>query len=402
MGKNRAKIGIYLISILMMGAIGISSALATIGAHFSQYDQTYIANLASVVALAVIPTTIVTGKLMDFVSKKTLTLVGIVLFLVGGVTPVFMTDFNVILGFRVIFGVSVGLIQTLCAALVAENYEGVDRDKVMGTMNSFQMLGCIVMQIVGGRLAELSWNTVFWVHLIAVVGLVGWFFLPNHKPARVSAAANPAAPKEKFQITGGCVLAWVLMLIYFIAGQVYSNCISYVIAENGIGSAMDAGMAITMFAIGGFCMGFFFSKVSAGFRRATLGFGLLVSTIAYIIVALSGSLTMLYIGSFVTGLGFSICMPSLMNGAANSVNAASAGVAVAVATCLQNVGQTVSPYITNPVGRYFAPKMGLTPNQGTMVCFGIVLCVVGVILFLSGVVKNAREKKASHPQPSQA
>ena len=393
MSKNRAKIGIYMISMLMMGAIGISSALATIGAHFSQYDQTYIANLASVVALAVIPTTIITGKLMDYVSKKTLTLIGIVLFLVGGITPVFMTDFNVILGFRVVFGVSVGLIQTLCAALVAENFEGVDRDKVMGTMNSFQMLGCIIMQVVGGKLADVAWNAVFWVHLIGIVGLIGClFFLPNHKPARVKSA--DAAPKEKFHITGGCVLAWVLMLVYFIAGQVYSNCISYIIAENGIGTAADAGLAITAFAIGGFCMGFLFSKVSVRFRKATLGLGMIIGTIAYIIAALAGNLTVLYIGSFVTGLGFSICMPSLMNGAANSVNAASAGIAVAVATCLQNVGQTISPYITNPVGLYFAPKLNLSANQGTMVVFGIVLGIIGVILFVSGLVRNAKTKTA--------
>lgn len=388
MNKNRAKIGIYLVAMLMMGAISISSALATIGAHFTQYDQTYIANLASIVALAVIPTTIITGKLMDFVSKKTLTIIGVILFLIGGVAPFFVSDFNVILGFRVIYGISIGLIQTLCAALVAENYEGADRDKVMGTMNSFQMLGCVIMQIISGKLATISWNTVFWVHLIGIVGLIGAVvFLPNHKPVRV---ASNGAPKEKFHITGSCVLFWILMLVYFIAGQVYSNCISYIIAENGIGTAMDAGLAITAFAAGGFCMGFFFSKVSAKCRNATLGVGMIVGTISYIIAALAGSMTVLYIGSFACGLGFSIAMPSLMNGAANSVNAASAGIAVAVSTCLQNVGQMISPMITNPVGQFFAPKLGLSPNQGTMVVFGIVLAIVGVILVVTGVVKNAK------------
>ncbi|MCI8593659.1 MAG: MFS transporter [Oscillospiraceae bacterium] len=395
MKKNNAKIGIYMVSVLMMGAIGISSALATIGAHFPQYDQTYIANLASAVTLAVIPTTLVTGKLMDFISKKALTLAGIVLFLIGGVVPFFLDNFNAILGCRIIFGVSIGLIQTLCAALVAENYEGADRDKVMGTMNSFQMLGCIIMQLIGGRLADMAWNYIFLVHLIAIVGLIGCVcFLPYHKPVRrVESSAAAAETKEKFHITGGCVFAWVMMLIYFIVGQVYSNSVSYVIMENGIGTAADTGIAITCFAIGGFVMGFFFSKVSAKARHITMAIGLLVGTASYILVAFSGNLIMLYIASFITGLGFSIMMPSLMNGAANSVNAATAGVAVAVSTCLQNVGQTVSPYITNPVGYYFAPKLGLTPNQGTMLIFGIVLLILGVILLAVGISKNAKEVK---------
>ena len=45
--KGRIKISIYAIALLMMGVIGITSALATIGANFPDASQTMIQNLIS-------------------------------------------------------------------------------------------------------------------------------------------------------------------------------------------------------------------------------------------------------------------------------------------------------------------------------------------------------------------
>ena len=75
--KSRIKIGIYGIGILMMGVIGISGALTAIGAHFPDASQTMIQNLISIPCLVVIPVTLIVGKLMDSVSKKLLSIIGI-------------------------------------------------------------------------------------------------------------------------------------------------------------------------------------------------------------------------------------------------------------------------------------------------------------------------------------
>ncbi|MFR9062739.1 MAG: hypothetical protein ACLVJO_02665 [[Clostridium] scindens] len=56
--KGRIKISIYAIALLMMGVIGITSALATIGANFPDASQTMIQNLISIPCL-IIPTTII-------------------------------------------------------------------------------------------------------------------------------------------------------------------------------------------------------------------------------------------------------------------------------------------------------------------------------------------------------
>lgn len=329
---------------------------------------------------------------MDFIAKKTLAIIGIILFIVGGVLPAFANDFNMILVYRGIFGVGIGLIQVVCSALVTENYEGSERDKVMGTMNSFQMFGCIVMSILGGYLGSLGWNTVFYVHSVAVISLIGaMVYLPYKKPLGKSATAN--VPQEKFQMTNACI-GWIIcMFIFFIGGQIFSNAVSFLITDLHLGSVAETGLVVSFFALGGFVMGFTFGKLSKVFKNATMAVGFLTLAISYLIMALSGNIILIYIGSFICGLAFSICMPCIMVGTANSVNAASAGMAIAIATCAQNLGQTISPYVVNPVSEPLAAGMGLNVSQMTIIVGAVLIGVLGIIFLIRGLAQNSKERK---------
>ena len=166
MKKSNAKIGIFMSAILMMGVIGVSSSLAVIAEKFNLQIMDVVAGLISVSCLAMIPVTVLSGILMSYISKKVLLITGIILFILGGVLPSQMESFQMIVALRVLFGIGVGIIQPTCSSLVAENYEGSERDRTMGTMNSFQMLGCMVMSILGGQLGATANGAVnvFYVH----------------------------------------------------------------------------------------------------------------------------------------------------------------------------------------------------------------------------------------------
>ena len=197
--KGKIQIGIYLVSVLMMGVVGIASALSVIGSNFPELSQTDVQTLISIPCIVIIPVTLIVGKLMQVMSKKLLALIGIVLFLVGGVVPAFMTSFLALQVLRGVFGAGVGILQVVSTALVAENFEGAERDRVQGNLQAFQMLGCAIMVFVGGWLATLGWNVVFYVHLIGVISLVvALTCLPNVKPsAQAKAAGSAPAPRRK-------------------------------------------------------------------------------------------------------------------------------------------------------------------------------------------------------------
>jgi MFS family permease len=388
--SSNAKIGIYLSAILMMGVIGVSSSLSTIGAHFPKLDQTAITNLISVPCLVVIPVTLIAGKLMEYIAKKALVITGIVLFILGGVLPAFLNDFTAILIMRGLFGVGIGLIQVLCSALVAENYDGAARDKVMGTMNSFQMLGCAGMSLIGGYLGSLGWNIVFFVHLLGIISLIAAsVYIPYQKPLGKSITNTSAKPQVT--ITNACIGWIIFMFIFFIGGQIFSNSVSFLVTELHIGSAAEAGLTLTFFACGGFIMGFIFGKINATLRNVTMSFGFLMLAVSYLIMALSGNIIAIFLGALICGLAFSICMPCIMVGAANSVNAASVGMAIAITTCSQNLGMTLCPYVVNPVSKALSQAVRLNTNQMAIILGAVLIGAFGVIFLIRGIIQNNKE-----------
>ena len=111
--KAKIKIGIYAMAVLMMGIVGVSGSLTVIGAQFPNASQSMIQSIISIPCLAVLPTTILSGKLMDIMPKKTLGILGMLIFLVGGVVPFAFVSLPLILLFRALFGIGVGIVQAV-------------------------------------------------------------------------------------------------------------------------------------------------------------------------------------------------------------------------------------------------------------------------------------------------
>ncbi|WP_317855247.1 MFS transporter [Chakrabartyella piscis] len=378
--KNMTKIGIYLCALLMMGAIAVASNLANIMAAFPEESPTTIvAYMISVPCMIVIPVTIITGKLMGQIAKKTLMIVGVILWLVGGVTPYCMDSLQMIFAMRCLFGVGLGMVQTLCAALVVENFEDPEeRDKTMGNMSASQMLGCIIFSLVAGNLGQISWNVAFLVHLIAVISLVGAIVcLPYQKPVAISASGE----KVKFTPTPSMWIWVVAILIYLTGGQTYANSASAIITEMNLGDSVAAGYSLAIFAVGGLLMGIAYGKVAKIFGKMTLSAGCVLMSCGYLLIVFANGLAMSYLGAFFCGLSISMCLACIMNGSAGSVPLASSGMAVSIATCLQNVGMALCPYVVNAAGASIANGTGsFTTNQGALLS-GLVILMALAIAF---------------------
>ncbi len=384
--KNNAKIGIYLCALLMMGAIAVASNLANIMGAFPEVDpNTIVFYLISIPCLIVIPTTIIAGKLMESISKKTLMIAGILFWLVGGVAPYFMDTLNGILAMRCIFGVGVGMVQTLCAALVVENFSDTEeRNKTMGNVAGFQMLGTVIFSLVAGNLGKMGWNVAFLVHLIAIVSLVAAIVcLPNKKP--ISDSGEKAVFQPTNEMWVWCIGFFILMIV----GQTYANTASQIIEKMKFGDSVAAGYSLAIFALGGLIMGFAFGKIASIFGKMTLSFGAILMGISYLTIVFATNLLLSYLGAFIFGLGLSICIPCILNGSANSVQQSSSPMAVSIATCLQNIGMAICPYVVIPIGASIASSTGLLVEQGALIFSTVVLVLLSMVFgYINSKPKN--------------
>ena len=373
-------------AVLMMGIVGVSGSLTVIGAQFPSASQSLIQSIISIPCLAVLPTTLLSGKLMGSMPKKTLGMIGMLIFLIGGVAPFMLTSLPVILVLRGIFGIGVGIVQAVASALVAENFVGPEREAVQGTMTSAQMLGCAVMVFAGGWLGDIAWNASFLVHGIAVLSLIIAFICLPLVRAPKKDSADVARGKTHLNKSSW---SWAgITFLLFIGVQVYTVYISYVLNEKSIGGAAESGATVAVACIGGFIMGILYGKLAGRAGNLTFAIGLFVMALSYLILALAGSMTAIYTGGFVYGIAMAICMPAAFVNTANSVDAFSSAMALSITMCAQNLGQFVCPYIMNFI-------TGITgsaqPSTLTYLLAAILLAGMGVPAVFWGMRKNTRK-----------
>lgn len=379
--KKKIKMGIYAIGLLMMGVIGINSSLATIGAAFPDISQTMIQNLISVPCVAVIPTTLLTGKLMEKFSKKNIVLVGIVCFIVGGVAPAFINSFTGILVMRAILGVGVGICQVVSTALAVENFDGHESQEVQGVLQSAQMIGCAVMVFLGGTLADLNWHYAFLVHLIGIIAFILVVFtIPVNKPIKQQ------SEKGKVHLTKKTWIWALFMCVLFVAFQVYNVTFSFLVSEAQLGSATDAGLSVAFFTIGGAIMGILYGKLAQLLKNYCISLACLLLTISFILIANASNMVMCYVGSILFGVAIVTSLPGVFIQAGLSVDTVSAGFAVSVVTCAQNFGQFICPYILNPLSNVLTLS---AVNSRTCFMLGAILsAVLAIIMFIWGKKEN--------------
>jgi MFS family permease len=382
--NQKIKLAIYSFSILMMGVIAIAGGMGVIAQHFPGRD---INALIALPSIPIIIVTIVAGKLQEYIPIKVLVIIGVLCFLVGGILPAFMTDFSTILVMRVIFGVGVGLAQTLSSALVGMHFEGAERQRVMGLQTSAQMIGAAVMMFASGYLARFGgWNGTFYVHILAVLSLiVVLVFLPMDKPLKQK--GGNGAPAEKVRLTGAAICWAITLTIFFFGGMILAQFLALYMAEHNLGDASVAGWGTMIFAIGGFLMGLVYGKLNTAAKNVTLSIGLFVGVAAYLLVGFSANVAVTIIGSFLYGACVSIVMASVMTATAMSVSPIAIPLAIALTTCGQNIGSYVCPYISLAVAGLFGPD--LTRN---VFIFGAILFgVMGIITLVWGIAQNSRK-----------
>lgn len=390
--KTKIKIGIYAMAVLMMGIVGVSGSLTVIGAHFPTASQSLIQSIISVPCLAVLPTTILSGKLMDVMPKKTLGMIGMLIFLIGGVAPFALTSLPVILVFRALFGIGVGIVQAVASALVAENFFGPERESVQGTMTSAQMLGCAVMVFAGGWLGDLAWNASFLVHGIAVASLIIAFIcLPLVRAPKTGsetghAGARRAGNAQRKTRLNRSSWSWAgITFLLFIGVQVYTVYISYVLSEKSIGGAAESGATVAVACVGGFIMGILYGKLAGRAGNLTFATGLFIMALSYLILAFAGSMLVIYAGGLVYGIAMAICMPAAFVNTANSVDADSSAMALSITMCAQNLGQFICPYIMNFVT---GTTGSAHPSTLTYLLAAVLLAGMGIPAVLWGVRKG--------------
>jgi MFS family permease len=321
------------------------------------------------------PSTLICGALSRVISKKKLLIVGMLFFAVGGLMPAFYGGVVFILCMRGVFGIGSGFLMPISQALVADYFEGNDRDAYMGYSSSNAAIWGIVFTLLGGFLCDIHWRYTFYAYLLVVPVFL---FVVTKMP-------EPARPQatERSKSGGLTGKTWSWVSVYFIYNIVmfcFISDIAFVISSDKIGNAATASVAMTFSSVGGIAAGLILGWVTKSFRNYAFVLALAFLTAGSILLVFAHTAAMFMLGCGIWGIGFGIFNSLIILQIMGSVAKAATAFALAILMSAMGIGQFISPIFYSYLNNLFGLQNPRAPWIVASGCFVAALLIAPVII----------------------
>lgn len=384
--KRSGKLAILSISLLtIMASAAISPALSTIQDHFSDVDELYIKMIITLPAIFIIPITLLTGKLVFIFKKKTLLITGAILYVIGGVSGAFANSIWILLVFRSIMGIGVGLLLPLSRGLIADFFHGEERSEMMGYATSFNNLGGIISLVIAGFLSVYSWRYPFFIYLL---GLFVIYMIIFHMPSQ----EIKEKPSTKVEVSKN---VWLLGFGMFYMMQMFyviPAALSIYIDEVDLGTSLTTGILIAVITLGSLIFGLIFQKVKHKLKGLTPIVGLSLITLGMYMTAMIENIYVIGFAMLIIGFGLGIVSPMLYLLSTTESKAKDATFALAIMSSFSFFGQFTSPLILTFLQNVFNQQ---DPNSAFII--STIIGIIGIIgVLINKKVRIYEESKLNY------
>lgn len=269
----------------------------------SAFLQTFIVTGPSLVA---IPVTLIFGKLADYVSKKRLLIVCVIMCIIGGAGGAFAQDMVQMAILRAIVGVGTTVSSMLIYSIMGELFEGEERGQAMGLYQAFSTGYGTVITAVAGIIAVTSWRNAFLLNAIAIIELVLIvLFIPDTpaegKAREEAAASDEAADEAPYPYAKIALIILGMMGFSALAFAGYYSVDPYVQAR-GLGTSAISGFLGSAYTIGSAVGALFCAKVYAKIGRPTPIAMFALAGLGFVALGLNAPTAAVLVIMFLTGI----------------------------------------------------------------------------------------------------
>jgi len=389
--KNKLLLKATICSIGFFVAAYTSIALPVVGTIAETLkitNQMLIGLIITLPCLTLILTNLLSGKLSDSMSKKTLIYIGTILFLIGGLGPVLFQDIWIILAFRAILGLGVGFIFPILWSISSDFFEGAECVSMIGIVTAAAGIFSAVITVLAGFLGKISWQAAFGIHAFGlVILLMIIFFLPAKPTIIVQHEAGEKAPIKPIVF-----LYFLITLIIYICIMVIFNTLSLFIEGEKLGTVATTGLAGGLLTLLSFIGSILFSKLFGFFKKYTVVVCIACLTISFFLLSFASSITIVFIALAFTGFGMGLVTPIMMTKAMTS---SPKNVSFAMSIVLVGIlgGQFLSTFFIKLIGLV----SGNTSMRFTFLVTGAVLVIATLVAVVTALrTKNDDQSTAMH------
>ncbi|EGO2705048.1 hypothetical protein IGM04_002756 [Enterococcus sp. DIV2385] len=369
------KISVLILSLLtlMAGAV-LSPLLSGISNEYSTVSPVFIKSLVTIPSLLVfLLPFLLPQKFINFYSNKTILLIGLLLYSIGGLIPsLFKISFSSFMFCRIILGIGLGLIAPRAVSSINTIYEGKEKEKMLGYAGAMNNLGTITAVLFSGFLGTYNWKNGLWIYWISVIAFI---LLLIYFPKESSKSNHTVVPKNMSLNAGLISIYLTLFLITIIYFIIPTNLSFYIstITDHNITTITGVLMAITSGA--GVISGVFFSKIYDILKERISSVLFLSFFLSMLIIYFHFNIYFLLIALPISGFSLGIGIPYFNKKIIQYSKGQNESKTIEIGTSLLFLGQFVSPFFID----FFRKLLQLPISTGTFL-IGSLLSLVLLLI----------------------
>ncbi|TYC03075.1 MAG: MFS transporter [Kosmotoga sp.] len=239
---------------------------------------------------------------------------GLIFYGLSGGMGVFLNSFIFLVISRVFMGIATAFVFTSITVIILENFNGNEKDKVMGYRGSANSLSAVIWPLIGGILGTFSWHFTFAVYYVGIfIGVISFFILSEENRKQDSSQA-----RIKFR----SLLKNVDLEIFFIYLLMFANnvflygIVVFLPQKLGVFGIHIPYVVSFFLAAQGLSGGIFaalYSKIRSHLNYKSIAILSLVSwSIGYLTIFLLKSPWLFLLSVFFTGIGQGTMIPTVM------------------------------------------------------------------------------------------
>ena len=406
--KGRLKVSILSLSLLtVMAGAAMAPALGVIREYFVNEKTLFVQLIISMPAVFIFLTSFVFPKLAARLRARTLLMIGLAFYTIGGCVAGVFSSIWLVLLMRALVGIGVGIIMPLSTGLLAFYFDPQEQEGLMGWSSAMNNMGGVIATLISGALATISWRVSFLVYLMGLISIVLCAaFMPNDK------IQQEAAPQEKTR--GGAEKAgtrparkhsepelgtaaifkanYVYIIAMFLemsAFFIYPANFAMVTARAGVIPENLTAIIMAMMDLVAFFGGMLFVKVKAAAGGHTKFVSPILLVVGYILLGVVGGWFGVIAGSICVGFANGEGIPLIISEASKKMGRLAGTTVMPLISAALYIAQFASPFITSGVTAIAGDAVNMPYYWGAVLS---VLFLLWSALIPSYNVKNTKVK----------
>lgn len=385
MNQIMVKIATLSQAFVVMSMMLIATVLPPISEAFPQASITQIQLIMSFGMLSALPVSIFSGWLANYIDKKIIGFLGLLIMMLGGLQAAFLHGHLYNLYFASLcIGVGQGLLVTNISNISTQLFSGHERSQMYGLQITVESAGSVVLMMVAGTLAQIfGWPGAYYTFLIIVPCLIIFAIgLPKVPPP----PAVIKAKKEKAPVAWPLPGVWVISILIalFCCGYAmfFLNAGFYVFG-NELGGPQLIGLAMSISTGAAVVGSLLFPYILRVIKRYTWALSGVFIIIGFcILVGLTPGKTALFATAIFIGLGYSMAMPSGIQAISETATPKTLSLSMGIYMAFMAIGLMLAPTIMNPIARALfgeSPTAAFSAGIVWMIAMVIILVVWSVV-----------------------